>query len=818
MPCQQRRRPKKVTGDPPAARHQTSATRLIALLGLLTAGCRQPSPEALYREAETAHRQGDLNRALQAAERGFKRTPSSWPLRLLTAEILFDAGVSGRALELARKEPPPRSSELQARRAVLLARCRFRAAGARAESLNLLEKAEPAATPALRVRIELTRGVMSATPQEAERYVDRALAEAEAIRDPFLVTSALCDRGYYRYRSSRFDEGAYWLEKARQAAEQNGFQLLLERTLGNLGWCYYNLGEVPQALELLSRAESLADRIGDGDFRYRWLNNIGNVYLRRRAYAQAIGNYQEAERLAAVVGNNRSRAIALNNLAEAALDAGDVASADRYNQQALEIKRQLGDLRSLAHSEWNSARILEAQGRVPEAMSAFTQVAESAHAAGEPVVVWKAHADLAALYRSAGQAPAADREYRAALDTIDQEWEQISRDQFKVTFLAPLIRFYQDYVDFLVDRGEPERALEAAAAARARVLTENLHSMPGKVADFIALARKSGSVFLCYWLAPRRSFLWAVTGRGSSIFTLPPSAEIDRIAAEYTDAVQERYDPLENDNPAGQRLTRILLEPVRKLIPPGSHVVLVPDGRLHELNFETLVVDGHYWIEDVRLAVTPSLSVLSTAKARPPESLLVIGDPDRADPHYPPLSHVKQEISAIQRGFPNRAVYTGAQATPGTFAAASPGRFSLIHFAAHATANADSPLDSAVILSRQGDSYKLYAKDVLRVPLDAELVTLSACHSAGAKAYSGEGLVGFAWAFLQSGAHNVIAGQWDVDDAAAMALMTRLYQGLAAGIPPSAALRQAKLDLLRDPEFRAPYYWAPFQLFTRSLE
>ena len=34
----------------------------------------------------------------------------------------------------------------------------------------------------------------------------------------------------------------------------------------------------------------------------------------------------------------------------------------------------------------------------------------------------------------------------------------------------------------------------------------------------------------------------------------------------------------------------------------------------------------------------------------------------------------------------------------------------------------------------------------------------------GARAYAGEGLVGFTWAFLSAGAHNVIAGLWNVDD------------------------------------------------------
>ncbi len=94
---------------------------------------------------------------------------------------------------------------------------------------------------------------------------------------------------------------------------------------------------------------------------------------------------------------------------------------------------------------------------------------------------------------------------------------------------------------------------------------------------------------------------------------------------------------------------------------------------------------------------------------------------------------------------------------------------------------------------------------------------MSACRSAGERTYSGEGLVGFAWAFLRGGARRVVAGLWDVDDKSTAELMDGLYAGLAAGEPAAQALREAKLTLLRrGGRPRSPYYWAPFELFTLS--
>jgi CHAT domain-containing protein len=77
-------------------------------------------------------------------------------------------------------------------------------------------------------------------------------------------------------------------------------------------------------------------------------------------------------------------------------------------------------------------------------------------------------------------------------------------------------------------------------------------------------------------------------------------------------------------------------------------------------------------------------------------------------------------------------------------------------------------------------------------------------------------LVGLSWAFLRAGAHNVIGALWEVSDDSTPRLMDALYQGLADGQNPASALRRAKLNLLHSPgRFRAPFYWAPFQIYTR---
>jgi CHAT domain-containing protein len=93
------------------------------------------------------------------------------------------------------------------------------------------------------------------------------------------------------------------------------------------------------------------------------------------------------------------------------------------------------------------------------------------------------------------------------------------------------------------------------------------------------------------------------------------------------------------------------------------------------------------------------------------------------------------------------------------------------------------------------------------------LVILSACDGGSGKLLGQEGIASLERAFLLAGARAVIASLWTADDWYTIALMKRLYRHLVDGDDKGAALRQAKLDLLKDfGEQALPIYWAGFTL------
>jgi CHAT domain-containing protein len=316
-----------------------------------------------------------------------------------------------------------------------------------------------------------------------------------------------------------------------------------------------------------------------------------------------------------------------------------------------------------------------------------------------------------------------------------------------------------------------------------------------------------------------------ITPTKVSLLPLPGRAEIESAVKSYDESFLDPRDPLEAGNQDGKKLYTMLIQPPEELIPRNSRVIVLPDGNLNSLNFETLIVPGekpHYWIEDVTVLTGNSLALLAkTSSTVPPNaaSLLLMGDALQASPDFPALPQAGKEVGLVENYFPanRRSVVTGAQATPSRFLSGKPEEFSYLHFATHGTASTTRPLESAVILSPEGDSYKLYARDIVQHPLHAYLVTISACNGAGMRTYAGEGLVGLAWAFLRAGAHNVIAGLWEVSNASTPQLMDELYKGLNSGQDPATALRNAKLTLVHSTgNYRRPFYWAPFQLYAGS--
>jgi CHAT domain-containing protein len=102
--------------------------------------------------------------------------------------------------------------------------------------------------------------------------------------------------------------------------------------------------------------------------------------------------------------------------------------------------------------------------------------------------------------------------------------------------------------------------------------------------------------------------------------------------------------------------------------------------------------------------------------------------------------------------------------------------------------------------------------EIMRLRMNADLVTLSACSTGLGKLVSGEGMLGLTRAFFYAGARNVSVSLWDVNDLATAKFMESFYRNLNRGLAKGEALRQAKLTMLQssDALWQHPYFWSAF--------
>jgi CHAT domain-containing protein len=677
---------------------------------------------------------------------------------------------------------------------------------------------------------------------EADRLFRESLKLARRFNLRWDEAAAMMNLGGICLREERLDEAIGWLRDAERIAGELNAGDIQVNVLGNLGWAYYWTGDAEKALGSFKRAEMRSVEIGDMDSAIAWLSTSGYIYQGAHDLAGATDLFRHALELSRKIDLKQKIVNSLEDLAHVSIEAGNLQGAEDYVSQ-------LARLVPAAGNHWDALDVTLAQGKIAAAQNnddLAIKLFQSVEAdAGAPVYMrLDAEHQMASLYESEGKQPQSARKYEVALRTFESSWAQVREETSRLPFLANAEAIYDGYINLLIREGRSDDALLVADRSRARTLVEGL-GLTERIRSFHSpkeVAQGNASTLLFYWLGERQSWLWAITPQRIEVFPLPARERVATLVDRYRKAQLDPADAAAEGNSEAEAIFRMLVAPALQLIQRNANVIVLADGVLSQLNFETLIVpDGemdsrgtgrqsqqahwHYWIEDVTLLSAPSLAMLALARPIVPAngSLLLIGNPNSPGREYPSQPLFRAEMDEVQSHFAHRPreVITGQQASPENYLNSNPGKYSYIHFVAHAVASRSDPLDSAIILSsgpsEEHESYKLHAREIIRHPIHARLVTISACNGGGTRAYSGEGLVGLSWAFLRAGAENTIAALWEVSDESTPKLMDQLYEGIQHGLPPAQALRRAKLSLLHSGgKFSNVYYWAPFQINTRQ--
>jgi CHAT domain-containing protein/tetratricopeptide (TPR) repeat protein len=145
--------------------------------------------------------------------------------------------------------------------------------------------------------------------------------------------------------------------------------------------------------------------------------------------------------------------------------------------------------------------------------------------------------------------------------------------------------------------------------------------------------------------------------------------------------------------------------------------------------------------------------------------------------------------------------------------------YRIVHFASHSFINAAHSNLSGIVLSlidRNGQEQDGFLRlhEIYNLRLQADLVVLGGCRTGLGKEIKGEGVMSLTRGFMYAGAPRVIVSAWEVQDRPSATLMVKFYRGLLGPkkLSAAAALRAAQIEMLRDKQFAAPYFWAGFTL------
>lgn len=654
----------------------------------------------------------------------------------------------------------------------------------------------------------------------------RAVGDTEACPDKYWGAAARNLQGNAFNDQFEYDRAVAQFQACFGLARQNKLTQLIGICAANAALAYYNLGDYDNCLRMSDEADKSYGPVNKLNNKQRtaWGITQGHrarTYLALDELDQAAGLYKEATRIAIETSDHLNVIRWRNELTPVYIQKGELEAAETLNREVLK-EASSDDFAVMADAMLNAAKLSRVKGDFDEALKKLDGLQRKSVENGQtlaPKVIWNIHTERARSFAGLNLVSRARYEFDAALRTADTAHRALLKEYDRLTFVSQLRNVYQSYVAFLIDRKLTGEALAVAESSHARLLAEKLNRTKpqSSFATFASIARARNAVILSYFTAPVHSYMWVTTAGRSEVFALPSEGELRRMVKRHNEPILEERSIAEDQ--AGRELYDRLIAPAANSVPANANVVVIPDGPLCDLNFETLIPPGpapHYWIESATVTISPSLRLLAAERPRAiePGSVLAIGGAVQVDPGLQPIGD--GELRAIKEIYGAKCdLLSGVHATPMSFTHAHPEHYSLIHFSAHAIQYPQSPLDSYIALSPGTDNdYRLYADEFTRIRLAADLVTLSACQSAGAKNVPGEGLVGLTWAVLGAGAHNVIASLWPVAAPATAGLMNRFYIHLHSGESPDRALRAAKLELIT--KLRAtPYDWAAFQLYSR---
>jgi CHAT domain-containing protein len=265
-----------------------------------------------------------------------------------------------------------------------------------------------------------------------------------------------------------------------------------------------------------------------------------------------------------------------------------------------------------------------------------------------------------------------------------------------------------------------------------------------------------------------------------------------------------------------------LVKPIQEIVPGSDEWIIIPDGILYFLPFESLPAEKSL----KTLLETTTISYQFSSR------FIINKDmpgKDR-DESYKVLSFapfVRKGINDDQHGSVLMSVlpasgeeiadvkgihYVGSEATKQNFLQ-NINKYPVVHLATHAVSDINNTAASFIAFypekKSRAEDY-LFLEELYGLNMDnTKLVIISACETGGGELVNNEGVISLARAFIYAGCSSTVNSLWKADDKSTSAILKQFHIYLEKGFTKSKALQQAKLDYIRSNTlYKSPAYWS----------
>ncbi|MEM7102048.1 MAG: CHAT domain-containing tetratricopeptide repeat protein [Bacteroidota bacterium] len=355
----------------------------------------------------------------------------------------------------------------------------------------------------------------------------------------------------------------------------------------------------------------------------------------------------------------------------------------------------------------------------------------------------------------------------------------------------------------------------------------------------------------------------------TKIIDTQPSYALDDAIQFYTKSIRKFEKELFIKS--SRSLYEKLIYPIEGKLKNKKHLIIIPDGELHNIPFEALLTKAlqsgksvkynklPYLIKDFTISYHHSAGLFyETRLMQIQNEKTFVGfapvfddslrngwvwnskDYLRDTTYYldysnlraisnsgkrkfKELKYSKDEVVSIAKLFAkdddNAEVFLYGEASEGNFKSKTEGT-DIVHVASHSFVDFVNPESSGLAFA-QNEKHStedgiLYTPETFSLKLSADLLVLSSCESGAGKIAEGEGLLSLTRGFLFSGAKNALVSLWRISDRTTSRFMVDFYKSLLTDQKTySKALRAAKLKAINNEKTAAPRYWSSFVLIGR---